>query len=58
VSVESVLVALILSSVLASVFFGLTRALDALNGSGSSGPKARVAAVQADSSRHHGNRVA
>ena len=32
-SVESVLVALILSSVLASVFFGLTRALDALNGS-------------------------
>jgi hypothetical protein len=32
-SVETVLVALILSSVLASVFFGLTRALDALNGS-------------------------
>ena len=32
-SVESVLVALILSSLLASVFFGLTRALDALNGS-------------------------
>ena len=41
-SVETVLVALILSSVLASVFFGLTRALDALNGSGSSGPKPRV----------------
>jgi hypothetical protein len=52
VSVESVLVALILSSVLASVFFGLTRALDALNGSGSSGPKPRVAAAQADSPRH------
>jgi hypothetical protein len=31
--IESVLVALILSSLLASVFFGLTRALDALNGS-------------------------
>ena len=57
-SVESVLVALILSSVLASVFFGLTRALDALNGNGSSGSNPRVAAVQADSSRHHGNRVA
>ena len=37
-SVEAVLVALILSSVLASVFFGLTRALDALNGSGSEDP--------------------
>jgi hypothetical protein len=58
VSVESVLVALILSSVLASVFFGLTRALDALNGSDSSGPKPRVAAAQADSSRRQGNRVA
>jgi len=57
-SVETVLVALILSSVLASVFFGLTRALDALNGSGSSGPNPGVAAVQADPSRHHGNRVA
>ena len=51
-SVESVLVALILSSVLASVFFGLTRALDALNGNGSAGPNSRVAAVRADSSRH------
>lgn len=50
-SVESVLVALILSSVLASVFFGLTRALGALNGSGSSGPNPRVAAAQADSPR-------
>jgi hypothetical protein len=57
VSVESVLVALILSSVLASVFFGLTRALDALNRSGSSGPKPRVAEAQAYSSRHRGNRV-
>ena len=38
-SVESVLVALILSSVLASVFFGLTRALDALNGSGFRNPR-------------------
>ncbi len=57
-SVETLLVALILSSVLASVFFGLTRALDALNGSGSSGPNPGVAAVQADPSRHHGNRVA
>ena len=50
-SVESVLVALILSSVLASVFFGLTRALDALNGSGSAAPNSRVAAVRADSQR-------
>ena len=57
-SVETMLVALILSSVLASVFFGLTRALDALNGNGSSGPKPRVAAAQADSSPHHGNRLA
>jgi hypothetical protein len=57
-SVETVLVALILSSVLASVFFGLTRALDALNGNGSSGPKPRVAAAQADSSPHNGNRLA
>ena len=57
-SVESVLVALILSSVLASVFFGLTRALDALNGSGSGGPNSRVAAVRADSPRHHGTRMA
>jgi hypothetical protein len=57
-SVETVLVALILSSALASVFFGLTRALDALNGNGSSGPKPRVAAAQADSSPHHGNRLA
>ncbi len=48
-SVESVLVALILSSVLASVFFGLTHARDALNGSG---PNSRVAEVQADSPRH------
>jgi hypothetical protein len=52
VSIETVLVALILSSVLASVFFGLTRALDALNGNGSSGPKPRVAGVRADSPRH------
>jgi hypothetical protein len=52
VSVESVLVALILSSVLASVFFGLTRALDVLNGSGSAGPNSRVAAVRAGSPRH------
>jgi hypothetical protein len=51
-SVETVLVALILSSVLASLFFGLTRALDALNGSRPSGPNPRVAAVQADSPRH------
>ena len=51
-NIESVLVALILSSVLASVFFGLTRALDALNSSGSAGPNSRVAAVRADSSRH------
>jgi hypothetical protein len=57
-SVETMLVALILSSVLASVFFGLTRALDALNGSGSSGPKPCVAAAQAESSRHHRNRIA
>jgi len=52
VSVETMLAALILSSVLASVFFGLTRALDALNGSGSSGPNPRVAAAQANSPRH------
>ena len=51
-SIETMLVALILSSVLASVFFGLTRALDALNGSGSRGPNSRVAAVQAESPRH------
>jgi len=51
VSVESVLVALILSSVLASVFFGLTRALDALNGNGSAGPNSRVTAVRAGSPR-------
>lgn len=51
-SVETLLVALILSSVLASVFFGLTRALDAMNGSGSSGPNPRVAAVPAGSPRH------
>ena len=57
-SVETVLVALILSSVLASVFFGLTRALDALNGNGARGPKTRVAAAQADPSRAQGNRVA
>jgi hypothetical protein len=49
-SVETMLVALILSSVLASLFFGLTRALDALNGSGSA-PNSRVAAVRADSPR-------
>jgi len=57
-TVETVLVALILSSVLASVFFGLTRALDALNGNGARGPKPRVAAAQADPSRAQGNRVA
>jgi hypothetical protein len=57
-SVEAVLVALILSSVLASVFFGLTRALDALNGNGARGQKPGVAAAQADSSRPRGNRVA
>jgi hypothetical protein len=57
-SVEVVLVALILSSVLASVFFGLTRTLDALNGNGARGPNPRVAAAQADSSRPQGNRVA
>jgi len=51
-SVEGVLVALIFSSVLASLFFGATRALDALNGSGSSGPNPRVAAAHADSPRH------
>jgi hypothetical protein len=57
-TVETVLVALILSSVLASVFFGLTRALDALNGNGARGPKPRVAAAQAGPSRAQGNRVA
>jgi hypothetical protein len=57
-SVETLLVALILSSVLASVFFGLTRAFDALNGSGSSAPKPRVAAAQADFPRRQGNRGA
>ena len=36
--IESLLVALILSSVLASVFFGLTRALDALNDSSRRNP--------------------
>ena len=51
-SVESVLIALIFSSVLASIFFGLTRALDALNGGGSAGPNSPVASVRADSPRH------
>lgn len=47
--IETVLVALILLSVLASFFFGLTRALDALNDS--SRRNLQLAAIKADSPR-------
>jgi hypothetical protein len=52
VSVGSMLMALILSSVLAAACFALTRGLDALNGS--SAGNLQTAPVKADSPRHNG----
>jgi len=47
VSIEALLASLVISSVLASVFFAVTRVLDAMNGSGISGHASLVLAVKA-----------
>lgn len=53
-SIEALLASLVISSVLASAFFGVTRVLDAMNGSGISGhtPVGLAVRVRRSSAQH------
>ena len=53
-SIEALLASLVISSLLASVFFTVTRVLDAMNGSGISGrtPVGLAVRVQRSSAQH------